>query len=342
MDIEALKGQLKSKNIGKLYLFYGPEEFLKDYYVGEIEKQIIKDDFKSMNITVIDRKIDIRALEDVCETLPMLSERRLVIVKNSGLFKKSKKDIDSTGNQNGRNLSLDGYLVGLPDYLCLIFIESEVDKRLKTFNVFKKGNSDVEFPYQNTNMLVNWVANIVKSNGKTIDKSTAVKLVEFGESGMRGIYSELQKLILYCSDQTAITSEDVDAVCTKSVKESIFDFTDALVMKKPEKAFRLLNDMIFSKEPITKILFMISRQFRNILKVKIYQKEGVTSINEMLSKTAIRSPYELGKTKKLAERLGINNLKEILEECLKTDISVKTGKVAERVAMEILISKLTS
>ena len=38
MSIEILKEELKSKKVGNLYLFHGPEEYLKQYYLNNIEE----------------------------------------------------------------------------------------------------------------------------------------------------------------------------------------------------------------------------------------------------------------------------------------------------------------
>ncbi|MFA6308553.1 MAG: DNA polymerase III subunit delta [Clostridia bacterium] len=341
MSIEVLKKQIKSNGVGKLYLFFGPEDYLKCHYINLIEKQIIKDDFNSMNKTVFDGKIDLDNLIDACETNPMFSQRRMVLVKNSGLFK-TKKDTnkqkaETTENKNVKKI--EDYLKNIPDFTCLIFIEENVDKRLKIFNSFKNDGLVVEFEYQSPQILTDWIINIVHSKNKTIEQKSASKIVEYSEYGMRGIYNEIDKLLLYCDDKQDITSNDVDTICTKTIKDTIFDLTDAITIRNPESAFKLLNDLIFLKEPTTKILFMISRQFRNILKVKLYQNSGVTAIGELCSKAGLK-PFELGKVKKQSNLMSVKSLKSAIEECLTTDVSIKTGKIDGRIALEVMILKL--
>jgi DNA polymerase-3 subunit delta len=341
MSIEILKKQIKNNGVGKLYLFFGPEEYLKCHYINLIEKQIVKDDFNSMNKTVFEGRFDLLDLIDACETNPMFSERRMVIVKNSGLFN-AKKDTkrqkaETTENKGIKNI--EDYLKNIPDFTCLIFAEENVDKRLKIFNVFKNDGLIVEFEYQSPKILTDWIINIVHSKNKTIDQNNASKIVEYSEYGMRGIHNEIDKLILYCDDKRDITSNDIDAICTKTIKDTIFDLTDAITIRNPEQAFKLLNDLIYLKEPISKILFMISRQFRNILKVKLYQSIGVTAIGELCSKAGLK-PFELGKLKRQSNLMSFSSLTSAIEECLSTDVSIKTGKIDGRIALEVMISKL--
>src|SRR5690349_1367001 len=91
MSIEILKEQLKNNKPCNLYLFYGPEEYLKKYYLNSLEKSIISEELKALNKVVLEGKIDTRKLIDNCETLPVFSEKKIIIVKDSGLFKGSKK-----------------------------------------------------------------------------------------------------------------------------------------------------------------------------------------------------------------------------------------------------------
>ena len=74
----------------------------------------------------------------------------------------------------------------------------------------------------------------------------------------------------------------------------MFDLTDAIAEKNSSKALKLLNDMVILKEPIPKILFMIARQFRQILQVKLLHREGLTT-SEIASKLGML-PYIAGKS----------------------------------------------
>ena len=99
---KALWKSIKAKDIGSLYLFYGQEEYLKRNYVEQIEKAILTDDFRLLNKVVLEGKVSASAIIDNCETAPVFSERKLVIVKNSGLFKGGKKSEDTGKKDGGR------------------------------------------------------------------------------------------------------------------------------------------------------------------------------------------------------------------------------------------------
>lgn len=337
MSLDMLKDDIKNKKIRKLYLFFGPEEFLKKYYVESLEKILLTDEFRSLNRIVLEGKQDMGRLTDYCETLPVFSDRKLVIVKNSGLFKSKKKDGDVKKEKpQSQNDELYAFLQDLPEHVCLVFYEAEVDKRLKAaLDAVKKYGLAVEFEYQKPDELIRWISRKFKASGREIDPSTAARLIESCEQGMTEVLSEAEKLLAYTEGRVKITSEDVEKVCTKSIKSRIFDLTDAIAEKKSSRALGLLNDMIILKEPVPKILFMIAKQFRQILQARLLKEEGC-SLGEIASRMGISS-YIAGKILKQASNFSQARLKKAVEIGLELDLAVKTGRLEDRVAAELLI-----
>ncbi|RCX16633.1 DNA polymerase III delta subunit [Anaerobacterium chartisolvens] len=338
MSIDILKEDIKSGMIRSLYLFYGQEEYLKRYYVDCIEKQIIAKETRALNRLVMDGGIDIRKLSEACETMPVFSDRKLVVVKNSEVFKAKKKPGGAKGKSKGSSGDeLLEYLQNIPPYTCLIFYEDSIDKRIKAVDSIKKNGLIVECAFQKPAELVKWAIKVFKSYGKDIDRLTASKLVDSSEQGMTEILNEIDKVALYIGDRTAVTGEDISRVCTPSIKSRVFDLTDAIAEKNAGRAFKLLNDMAALKEPMPKILFMIARQFRQVLELKLLTEEGL-DLGQAASKMGI-TPYAAGKLIKQARHFTQETLKQAMEESLKMDVAIKTGKIKDRIAAEMLIAR---
>lgn len=336
MSIDVLKEDLKNNKIGNLYLFYGPEEYLKKYYLSSIEKSLLSEDMKTLNRIQLEGKIDLGNLKDHCETMPVFSEKKVVIVKNSGFFKPKKKSGDGEGKAKGSQEELASYLQNVPEYTCMIFYEEEIDKRIKLVDTIKKNGLLVEFAFQKPAELVKWVSKALKSYKKDIDPMTASLLVENSENGMTEILNEISKLVLYTGERSSITRDDIEKVCTKSVKSRIFDLTDAVAEKNTAKALRLLEDMVVLKEPLPKILFMITRQFRQVLEMKLLKNEGLRP-DAVASKMGV-TPYAAGKILRYTGVFSVDELKRVIKESLELDVAVKTGKIRDRIAAELLIT----
>lgn len=340
MSVDILKEDLNKHAIRNLYLFYGPEEFLKKYYIESIEKQLLTGDLKTLNRVVMEGKADASKIMDVCETLPVFSDKKVVILKNSGLFKAKKKSGESEAKGKVKEDALTSYIQNVPGHTCIIFVEDEIDKRVKITDIIKKNGLIAEFPFQKPAELVKWVAKAFKSYKKEIDTVTSSQLVDSSEQSMNEILNEINKVVLFLGERTRVTGEDIEKVCTKSIKSRIFDLTDAIAEKDGAKALKLLNDMVVLKEPVPKILFMITRQFRHILEMKLLNSKGV-SIGEAASSMGI-TPYAAGKISRQTRGFTVDQLKEAIKESLEMDTAIKIGKMDDRIAAELLIAKFSN
>lgn len=332
MSQDILKKEVKSGAIRNIYLFYGEEDYLKEVYCKRIEDIILDDALKDLNKIVLQEEKDISKIIDICETMPCFSEKKLVVLKNSSFFKASKKE----GKNKKEDLEM--LVKNVPPYTCLIFCESEVDKRLKIVKDIDKKGLVVEFGLQPVNVLVKWIAGELKKKGKVITVATATKLIEYSEASMFAIENEINKLCLYVGDRQEITDKDIDDVCIKPINVRIFDLIDNIAMQNEDKALKNLKEMLILKEPVPRIMFMIIKHIKQLLEMKTLLKEGViqrdcVSIMKIAPYTATKLSRQIGKFEE-------KKLKAILKEMLELDYKVKIGEIKDILAVEIVITKL--
>ena len=90
-DVKVLSQHIKSGEFKPVYLIYGPEDYLRKQYRDKMKTAIIGQD--TMNYSYFEGKnISVKALIDLGETLPFFSERRLIVVENSGFFSSAQED----------------------------------------------------------------------------------------------------------------------------------------------------------------------------------------------------------------------------------------------------------
>ncbi len=339
---------IKSNEIGKLYLFFGIEEYLIRNYCEQMEKAIISEDFKLLNKVVLNGRTSPAQIIENCRTAPVFSDRRLVIVRNSGLFKGGrkadgeqqpdspvKKGKGAAGKGKGGD-ELAEFLQDMPEHVCLIFIEQEIDKRIKYVDLIDKNGLIVNFDYKKPDDMAVWVIKRLREMNHDAGPRTCSMIVEYCEQGMDDVLNELKKLCAYAGDRSMITEDDVAKVCTKSVKSRIFDLTDAIAAKRISTALSIVGDMAVLREPMPKVLFMISRQFRQLIQAKLLLGDGAGK-GEIASYFKV-PPFIADKLIKQAQSFDMESLESAAARGLELDVAVKTGNLEDRTAVELMIT----
>ena len=134
-----------------------------------------------------------------------------------------------------------------------------------------------------------------------------------------------------------ITKEDVENICIKAIEVKIFELLDALCMKNLAKALGLYESLLTTNEPPMRILFMITRQFRLIYKVKLMLKDNANTA-AIGNQIGLRG-FVVNNLIKQSKYFSLEVLKQALEDCLNADISIKTGKMDGKLALEMILVK---
>lgn len=322
IDNDIKMGQLKN-----VYLLYGTEDYLKRQYRDKLKHALVEPD-DTMNFSAYEGKdINPKELIDLSETLPFFKEKRMILVENSGFFKNSCDDLAE-------------YMSQVPESTCFVFVEEEVDKRSKLFKAASRAGSAVEFETPKEDMLVRWILGRIQREGKKITQSVMQLFLSRTGSDMENIDKELEKLICYTLDKTEISAADVEAICTGQTENKIFEMIDAISAKNQKKALDLYYDLLALKEAPMRILFLIARQFQNLLLIKSMSAKGYPAVS--IAKTAGMPSFAVQKNLRQAGAFKINQLKEAIEDCGQAEEDVKTGRMADQLAVELLIVKYSA
>ena len=219
------------------------------------------------------------------------------------------------------------YIKELPDYLILIFIEKDVDKRNKVYKAVSSNGYVCEMQYQTPATLKRWIAGMMASNDYKISEAACELLLDKTGASMELIRNEIDKLISYCSDKKMVMPQDVEAVCSTQTVSHIFDMLEAVANKNKEKALSLYYDLLTLKEPPMRILYLIVRQFNGILQAKELAARGLSS-KEIASAIKV-APFVAGKYLSQAKYFTTDTVKDILNECADIEERVKQGRLQQ-------------
>lgn len=320
--MQTISEDIKTGQFKKVYLLFGEEAFLKQSYKKKLREAIVGND--TVNYNYFEGKgLDVRELISLSDTMPFFREKRLILVEDSGLFKTSAEELTE-------------YLSVMPDTTCLIFLEETVDKRNRLYKKVKEIGHVAEMKRQDSAQLARWAASILAQNGRKITAQTMNLFLERTGDDMEQIRSELEKLISYTMGQELVTTEDVEAITTVQVTNQIFEMVNAIVTKKTKKAMELYEDLLTLKEPPMRILFLIARQFNQLLLAKEMKAQGLD--RGMIASRLKVPPFVAGKVLTQAGAFSRAQLLEVVEQAVQAEEAVKTGRLNDRLAVELLIA----
>lgn len=324
MPMKVLSQDIKEHKFKPVYLLFGEEAFLKKSYKNQMKQAMVGDD--TMNFHQFEGKgLDLKEIISLADTMPFFGERRLILMEDTGLFK-------SAGAE-----ALVEYLSQMPDTTCLLFVESEVDKRSKLYKKVKSLGYAAEMARQDTRQLSSWAGGILAKEGKKITGRTMELFLSKTGDDMENIRMELEKLISYTMGRDVITDQDVEEICTTRVANKIFDMVAAISGRKTRQAMDLYEDLLTLKEPPMRILFLIGRQFNQILQVKELMNQGMD--RGTIASSLKMQPFVVGKVMPQARTFSREQILSYVTLCVDAEESVKTGRLDDRLAVELLITK---
>ena len=322
--MKTIDNDIKTGQFKQIYLLYGEEQYLIRQYRDKLKHALAADD-DTMNFSAFSGSdINQKEIIDLAETLPFFADRRLILIEDSGLFKKSAEE-------------LADYMSSIPETTYFVFAEKEIDKKTKMYKQVKKNGSIVEFPRQNETTLSRWIEGRIRRNGKNITRDAYALFIRKTGDDMENIDKELEKLLCYTLEKDYIDISDVEAITTEQTENKIFDMIDAVALHQQKKALDLYYDLLALKEAPMRILFLLVRQYRMLFHVKTLANQGYGR-KEIASKAGLH-PFVAGKNMEQAKRFKMGQLRRVMEEGAQLEQDVKTGLLTDNLAVELFIVK---
>ena len=261
MEVKDLDKQIQTKTVGSLYFFYGEEQFLMENKIRAIKKALLDADFEDLNFVCLDdKKLSIAALRDELMAVPVMSDRRIVVVKNSGIFNNAKLNDYKTVCE---------LIEDLPEYLCVIFCEREFDKKKeKNIETIRKNGQAIKFDLLSPVQLERWLDKMFADKGKSILPRDIGMMIKLCGQSMALLYNEANKLISFVGEREKITAEDVKMVVSKSTETRIFDVIDSIAAGRSQGVFDELGELKAQGENPSTILSLLNGRISEILMVK--------------------------------------------------------------------------
>lgn len=340
MTIENLEKELKTEQLNSIYLLYGEELFLLESCLKKI-RNIFGECIKGINYILIDEQNVSEIIADI-ETPSFGYEKKLIIARNTGLFKKEGKK--KTGELYKLKEKLAEYIEQnikiIQESVVLVFVDEEVDEKSDLFKKIEKNGVVCKFDYQKPIQIEQRIKAICNSYKVQIDSQTMKYFIECCGTNMQDLINEIRKLIEYAGEKGTITKEDIDKLSIKKIESIIFDLTDDLGKKDIASALDVFHNLIYAKEPIAKILITLYNHFKKLYITKMAlreNKELITSLNLKPNQMFLTTKYKVQ-----AKYFKESELRAILQELCNLDYNFKSGKIDLQVGIETILCRYCS
>lgn len=334
-SLKALKQDLKTDAVGRLYVFHGEETYLRDYYLGELKKKLLPAGLEDFNFhPIAGRDCTPELLSQKVDCLPMMSERTLILITDYDLFAAAAEIKD-------RFLAL---FADLPDYCCVVFLYDLIpyksDARTKLANSLKQHGSVVAFHRQEQGDLVDWISRHFRSTGHEIGTEDAKYLLFLCGDLMHRLSAEIQKISAYAK-HPRVTREDIDAVAIPIVDAVVFQMTDAIAQGNFDKAAAVMNDLLGTQEPPIRILFSMGKYFRQLYTARLAREHGKNTA-WLMEQWGITNSWPAEKLMDAARRYSLPWCRNAVRRCAETDLAMKSYGGDERDLLVTLILELAN
>lgn len=324
-ELPELKRQIKENRLKPLYLFYGTETYLKETYIRAIRDSVPDNGFEEFNhITLKGRDIPLSEYDDAWESLPMMAEKKLLYISDSGIFKSANEEQKNFWKEKFSRCS---------DDMVVVFDETAVDKRSVLYKTLTKSGMALEFETPDEADLVTYVTGQCLKAHKKIRKENAYHLVLMCDSGLQNIMNELGKLFDYCGEE--ITKNDIDKVVAKGVGIRIFELTDGIMAHDAKRAMNVLTELRSSNESAFGVMYLIYANVKKILKAKLTGSSDAKTVAAAIG----GSPFIAKKYIESAKGFSEGALTKMVIRIPEIDYEIKQGKIDEWTAMEQYVSE---
>lgn len=311
-----------STKLEPMYLLYGEEKYLIETIIKKIKKS-----FGELLLGINYVMLDETSIDNLIQNIEMPAfgyDKKLIIVKNSGLFKKDGRRKTLTPLQERIIEYIKNNYEIIEDSNIIIFIEENVDKN-QVYEIIEKKALICNIEFLKPIQLVAKLKKICLMYKVNVDDSTLNYLIEVAGIDLQNLMNEIRKLIEYAGEGNTITKSAVNELAIKQIESVIFDLTDNLGNKKIEKALEVLDNLVYQKEPLQRILITLYTHFKRLYLCALAVKNNVDVISALNLKP--NQTFLVNKYKKQTSYFNIDQLRDLLDELINLDYNSKIGNI---------------
>lgn len=262
----------------------------------------------------------------VARTRSLTGGKKLVIVENCHLKQWGDTELETLQQ-----------LVQMPEFTILVFVATNVDKRLKIYKHLVKYAKLFEFPLippWRTDLIEKAIATQAKKIKLVLSKNAVEYLAEAIGNDMTRAATELRKLYIYGKGKQLELAEVKELVPCQT--QNSLQLASAIRQGESNQVLHLLDDLLSRSEPLMVIVATLLTQFRTWLWVKSAIVSGIKKDSELAQMCSISNPNRIYYLRQEVANTSINALAKAVTMMLDLEMSIKRGAESKNLLPIIL------
>lgn len=281
-------------------------------------------------------------LEEVLEEAAYISlflEKKYMVVKNANIFGSSTRKKNDEEKTSKKDEKLLDYLEKPNLNTILIFtINGKVDSKKKICKIIKDKYNFIEIVDLKPKEIQTKLEKMLKNDGYTTDKNVLQYIVESCQNNYDLVLNEVEKIKLYYGEGCNLEIKDIRKIVCSNIEDNNFKFIEVVMNKNIKEAFKIYEDLMIQKvEPIM-LMSMLAKEIRNTLLVKKMMLNH--SKRDMMKVLGINYDFQIDKFINNSYSFKEKELENYLVMLCDLDYKIKTGKINNKLALEIFILKI--
>ena len=321
-----VKQQIKARELARLYVICGREDYLKQHYAAQICNAAVEESFRDFNFHRFEGKdITLDDLAQATEAMPLGSGRSCVLVRDFPLESMAKDE------------DFARFLTELPEHAVLVFWQDTAEFKPKKSKALLEAISSAGFAAElnapDSAQTLRLVAAGVKARGGVIDRATAEYFIQSVGGDLNLLQNELEKLCGYAAG-AAITRAHVDAVCVKSLDAKSFDMVKAVAAGNGSQALRLLDELFQQRVSPQMLLGSLVANYVDIFRASAAMQSGKRAEDPAKLFDYKGKTFRLQNAGRMAQRLKPAQIQRSLDLLDQADRRLKNSAMDNRLVME--------
>lgn len=356
---QEIKDEISSGNLRQIYFLCGDETFFCDELQNEFLK-LIPPDMRDFNYNLMyGNEHTIQQVIGVARSFPMMSERRLVIVREfHALFDRRLQVVsDEVKSQNEK--AGDTYTASFepiiqyaenpnPSTILVLVDKKAPAGNTKFGSLLNKSNSAKVAKFESIPdfKLPDWIIDwCLKVYNKKIDPRAAQLAAQYTGSNLLLMSKELDKLCTFQNKSDSISTEDVKKIVNFSRQISAFELKDALFSRNLPKTLQIAEQLLHNSETtdvgeVMRTISFLYSLFSNIWQIQRLTAKGIPS-RQIQSQLGVKSDYYFRNLVKESQVFPAEHMPVIFESILDADKALKgMGKSEAKDVFFLMLQKI--